>query len=313
MPEAARVGDCHGCLALGPLPHVGGPVQPPCSPNVTTNARHQARTGDRCTCLLAGAPDFIVTGSATVTINGLPAAREGDRAMHARGLILTGSPNVLIGGPTVGGTIGNPKAGLKACRAARSGRNPPAGALDPAGNQIQPNTPGQSYNNCGVESARQIINRTHPDNPISQEDLLNQSMNNGTANGTPNNLFASGGTGPEGRVQILEDNNVPAHLESNSLQNLAQSVGEGKGVIAAVMAGTLWPVSSPNSNAPPPGTGGHAILVTGIEYDKNGNIKNVIINDTGTGQCMVSVPAATFEQALKDRGGDHVVTDNPIW
>lgn len=312
MPKAARVGDKHICPAPTPLPHVGLTVIPVCSQNVETNSRQQARSGDRLQCIPM--INFIVTGSGTVQINGRLAARENDRTMHPPpGVIMAGSPNVLIGGPTTGATLGNRERGIEACKAARAGRNPPSGATSPNGNQLQPHTAGQSYNNCGVESARQIINQVNPDSPVSQEGLLQEAFQHHDATEVANNLYQSGGTTPQGRVNILERNNVPSHTETGSMDNLAQSVAEGRGVIAAVMAGTMWPVSAPQAKGPPPGEGPHAILVTGVEFDEQGNIKNVIINDTGTGQCGVSVPAATFEQALSERGASHVVTDDPIW
>ena len=71
--------------------------------------------------------------------------------------------------------------------------------------------------------------------------------------------------------------------------------------------GSLWPPSYGFK----PGTGPHVVLVTGVEYDENGNMKNVIINDTGTGECGKSYPAAKFKGALM--GDNHVVTKRPIW
>src|SRR5512132_3409575 len=73
--------------------------------SVETNGRGQARSGDaaRCGC---GPSDFLVTGSGSVTVNSQPAARMTDKTTH-RGLVALGSGNVLIGGPTVGATLGN--------------------------------------------------------------------------------------------------------------------------------------------------------------------------------------------------------------
>src|SRR6266436_5162077 len=149
MPEfpAARVTDLHTCpMSTGPVPHTGGPILPPCSINVQTNDLFQARATDKAFC--AGPPDFIVTGSSSVFVNDLMAARSTDKTMHG-GLITLGSVNVLIGGPVAGATLGNPVAGQAACVAAAAGRNPPAALGLPA------NSPGQNYNNCGVESSRQ--------------------------------------------------------------------------------------------------------------------------------------------------------------
>ena len=63
-------------------------------------------------------------------------------------------PTVLIG---LSGTTGNPHAGTQACQNMAAGRNPPPGSTDSGGNPLAANTAGQSYNNCGVETARQVI------------------------------------------------------------------------------------------------------------------------------------------------------------
>jgi uncharacterized Zn-binding protein involved in type VI secretion len=96
MPPAARVTDMHTCpMATGPVPHVGGPILPPCSPTVLIAFMPAARVTDMATCV--GPPDIIVKGSATVMINFLPAARLGDQTAHG-GVIVMGAPTVMIGG-----------------------------------------------------------------------------------------------------------------------------------------------------------------------------------------------------------------------
>jgi uncharacterized Zn-binding protein involved in type VI secretion len=95
MTLAARVGDLHTCpMVTGVVPHVGGPVLTG-SPTVLIGGMPAARVGDSCTC--AGPPDTIAKGSATVTINGMPAARMGDSTAHG-GSIVLGCPTVAIGG-----------------------------------------------------------------------------------------------------------------------------------------------------------------------------------------------------------------------
>ncbi len=96
MPPAARVSDMHTCpMVTGVVPHVGGPVLPPCCPTVMTGGPFQARVSDMATC--AGPPDVIAMGAATVLIQGLPAARQTDMTAHG-GLVTLGLPTVLIGG-----------------------------------------------------------------------------------------------------------------------------------------------------------------------------------------------------------------------
>ena len=67
---AARVTDMHTCPmqtpGVPPIPHVGGPILPPCSPTVLIGALPAARIGDQALCV--GPPDVIVAGCPTVLI-----------------------------------------------------------------------------------------------------------------------------------------------------------------------------------------------------------------------------------------------------
>ena len=93
---AARMTDLHSCpMVTGLVPHIGGPIMPPCAPTVVIGGLPAARITDLAFC--AGGPDAILKGSMTVYICGLPAARLGDQTVHG-GIILSGCPNVLIGG-----------------------------------------------------------------------------------------------------------------------------------------------------------------------------------------------------------------------
>src|SRR5712692_9512996 len=95
MPPAARVTDMHVCpMVTGVVPHVGGPILPPCSPNVLIGFLPAARVTDMLTCV--GPPDVILMGSPTVLINMLFAARIMDPTVHG-GMIVMGCPTVIIG------------------------------------------------------------------------------------------------------------------------------------------------------------------------------------------------------------------------
>jgi uncharacterized Zn-binding protein involved in type VI secretion len=96
MPPAARLGDPHVCpMVTGIVPHVGGPILPPCCPTVLIGGMPAARVGDMAVC--AGGPDVIgPVGSVTVLIGGQPAARMGDMTVHG-GVIVMGFPTVMIG------------------------------------------------------------------------------------------------------------------------------------------------------------------------------------------------------------------------
>jgi len=96
MPPAARVTDMHVCpMVTGVVPHVGGPILPPCATTVLIGFLPAARITDLATCV--GPPDMIIMGSTTVLIEYLPAARIGDSTMHG-GVIVLGCFTVIIGG-----------------------------------------------------------------------------------------------------------------------------------------------------------------------------------------------------------------------
>jgi uncharacterized Zn-binding protein involved in type VI secretion len=96
MPPAARVTDMHTCpMVTGVVPHVGGPILPPCEPTVLVGFLPAARVSDMLVCV--GPPDIIAMGSTSVLIGGMPAARMGDPTAHG-GVIVLGEPTVMIGG-----------------------------------------------------------------------------------------------------------------------------------------------------------------------------------------------------------------------
>ncbi len=98
MPPAARVSDIHTCPQVTVLvPHVGGPILPPCSLNVMTGSLNAARVSDLAMCV--GPPDVIVKGAFSVLINGLPAARLTDLTLHGGVITAPGWPTVEIGDP----------------------------------------------------------------------------------------------------------------------------------------------------------------------------------------------------------------------
>jgi uncharacterized Zn-binding protein involved in type VI secretion len=81
-------------MVTGVVPHVGGPILPPCAPTVLIEFLPAARMTDMLTCV--GPPDMIMMGSPTVLIEFLMAARMGDPTVHG-GVIVLGAPTVMIG------------------------------------------------------------------------------------------------------------------------------------------------------------------------------------------------------------------------
>lgn len=288
---AARISDMHVCPKMnpGPSPHVGGPIVLG-SGNVLIGNMPAARVGDMAICI--GPPDKVSTGSSGVQINGKAAARMGDSTAHG-GKIVVGCPTVLIGGGggggsgTVGSTLGNPAVALTSFNSI-------------AATRVSGSTQ-QSYGNCGVESARQLIDASSV--ARNEFDVLQDAINSGNAvyDIDPTQV---GGTSPQGRQNILTNNGVNSHLEEQNVENIQQAVIEGKGVITSHDAGVLW--------GDPAVNGGHAIVVTGVKYDATGNVSGYIVNDTGTGEGMKEIAAAQFESSLRPNREINV-TDSPIW
>ena len=114
MPPAARLSDMHTCpMVTGLVPHVGGPILPPCSPTVFIGFLPAARVGDMATCV--GPPDVIAMGSPTVMIGGMMAARIGDATVHG-GVIVLGCPTVMIGEQGMGGGGGAQASTMSAAK-----------------------------------------------------------------------------------------------------------------------------------------------------------------------------------------------------
>jgi uncharacterized Zn-binding protein involved in type VI secretion len=92
---AARIGDMHTCpMVTGIVPHVGGPILPPCAVTVLIGGIPAARMTDLATCV--GPPDVIILTSFTVMTMGMLQARMGDMTVHG-GVIVLGDFTVLVG------------------------------------------------------------------------------------------------------------------------------------------------------------------------------------------------------------------------
>lgn len=277
---AGRRSDAVGC------PHGASVVQGPCAEDVLVNGLALARQGDPLQCP-GGPPDSLMSGAAYVLVNGRMATRREDKGLHAAGGIQVGSPDVFIGGPTVT-ILGNQVDSLAACEAAAAGR--------------ETRSKRQTYNNCGVECVRQIINRTRTP-PVGEETLLDDAMNQELAE-RELTRYDSGGTSPWGRDTLLERYGVEAERAWASPEAIQEAIAAGKGVITSHDSDKLYP----NGGS----TGGHALLVTGVKYDEQGRVAAYRVNDSGTGKCGALIPAEQFERSLR-WGRPMNVTKQRIW
>lgn len=275
-------------------PPPGMPIVGVCAANVLIGGQPAARVSDFSVCAsLIAVPNPIVKGAVPVLIAGLPAARLSDLATHP-GSMIAGPccPTVLIG---LAGKTQHHQAGTAMCQAAAGGR--------------ASGKTGQSYGNCGLESSRQIINRMGGN--VTEQQLIDQSVQDGFASKEsplpPGQYNGNdGGTSPTKRKALLAHYGIDSTIEPSTPENMERAVQEGKGVIVSVDAAALWPTTHGISANP---GDLHAIVVTGVEYDDAGNIKNYIVNDTGPGggpNCGVAVPAATMEAAIAAHGNSRL-------
>jgi len=275
--------------------HGLGVIDKSAAGSVETNGRGQVRAGDtaRCAC---GPIDFLVTGSGSVTVNSQPAARMSDKTMH-RGLVVLGSGDVVIGGPTVGATLGNAAASTKDCCALAATRHTKGSVR-------------QGYGNCGVECWRSTVNRVRASRgepPLTEDEMLGRAIDLKAAAGPLDdkaNQKTVGATIAPDRVRILADRGVDASVEDP--EHMDQYIAEGRGVSVSVYPYWYWP----EWTRAQPGWS-HEVLITGVEYDENGQVKAYIINDTGLGQCGLRVAASDFARAQQPRAGI-TVTKAPL-
>jgi uncharacterized Zn-binding protein involved in type VI secretion len=235
-----------------------------------------SRLTDLHTCPVHGGGPLVGPGASNVTINFLAAIRAADSAtcLGPPDFVVTGSENVFIGGPTKGATLGDP------VRA--------AGFF-----------PGQQANKdtCALMTTQGIA---HQATGVQNTEAQMQSI--GIASGA---YQICNGTVNESAV--MAQAGIPATtVGSPTIEDLAQALGEGRAVIVGLDARHIWNQANPQPL-------GHAIRVTGVEFDATGKPIAVIINDTGSGIAAQRVPSADFSKALTDFGGGRMTTsNNPI-
>ena len=120
---------------------------------------------------------------------------------------------------------------------------------------------------------------------------------------------ASGGyewcSGTTDEAAVLTEAGIPAsETDSPSLNDIAKAVEDGKGVIVSYDTRPVWGGRYLQRTTP----AGHAVRVTGVERDIDGNITALYINDTGDGVAPKRVEAATFQQALNGFGGGRMAS-----
>lgn len=178
-------------------------------------------------------------------------------------------------------------------------------------NHQQGNNDLRYQQTCGLVSCEDILRQAGVQ--VTENDVVHHAAERRECHvdGAPE---WCGGTSEATQAQILTDYGVPSHPETgHSLEDLANALEHGHGVIAEVNCGVLW--NNPNPVALGWGQANHAIVVTGVARDpQTSEIQGFFINDSGTGQSDRFVDAETMKTAwLVPWGtgsGTSVVTDS---
>jgi hypothetical protein len=168
--------------------------------------------------------------------------------------------------------------------------------------------PGQqSYGNCGIQSAKQIIEQK-TGKKITEKDALKDALDSGDADApsrprtwwmTQHEIDSeTGGTTYDSIKNILDRHGVPAEVKPATKENLADAIRDRKGVIATVDAGILWEKSNAISSkeAVQYVGGAHAVTVYDGEFDAKGELTDVYISDTGSNY-QTKMPIQDFMDA----------------
>jgi uncharacterized Zn-binding protein involved in type VI secretion len=325
---AARIGDTHVCPMVTVLvPHVGGPLVLG-SFTVIVGGMPQSRVTDMLICV--GPPDTVINGSTNVMVGMAGAAGAlGVLKGLAMGGLATlkrwaggGYPRAVrqpdgsiiteyTKGIHLAGSSQDQARNIAQLKAVSVGPDGDA-FLNSIGSAKHPVTvnvigdvasrrnlhPGQqSYQNCAVQSAQQIVHEATGNN-YTEAQMENLAVNPSNSGYTRN-----GGTPPGGEAVILQNSGVPAHMEPGTTANVDQALASGRGVISGHDAGALW-------NNPAYAGGGHDVNTIAAIQDDQGNSLGYVINDTGANQQGRTVPAANYASSMD--GGPIAVTDNPI-
>ncbi len=301
--NAVRIGDLISCPMQTPVPpggtvpHCPGPglplIPPPQPTAVLIENQPAATITDKSMCVSPAGPlpNPIISGALMVLIGNKPAARKSDFLAHPGSKAVNHAMTVQIGGPA---TAGNVPLGIDDCHKLAQGRT--SGQT------------GQSYGNCGIESCRSIINRANNSN-VSEDAMLSKAVNNGLAS-------KNGGTSPSKRHDLLESYGVDAVLSPAQVSTLPELLAEGRGIVASIWAARTWPATNVVASGAVPGDEAlpHAVRVTGVTLDADGNPDTVYVLDTSgiDNGCAYPIPAAVFSWAIRP-GRDFNVTENPIW
>ena len=167
--------------------------------------------------------------------------------------------------------------------------------------------PGQqSYGNCGVQSARQLVEQAKGKVNKTEKQFLDDAVTSCSVSTSPDPT-QSGGSNSAKRRCIMQQYGVSSSIADANIANVDAALRDGKGVIITADAKTLWATQG----IPGP-SGMHAVVITNGIYDSTGKLTGVDINDTGVGT-RYALSTQELDTAMKSGTGLMNVTDDRIW
>jgi hypothetical protein len=172
-------------------------------------------------------------------------------------------------------------------------------------NHCQGDNPEQDVGDCGVVSCADVLNQFGVQ--VTEADVVTHATRCRELHVVAGHPEESGWTLPADQVAILADYGIAAHWAGEqSVEQLADAVQGGRGVIAAVNAGVLWS----NPSVLGHGQANHVVTITGVARDPyDGALQGFYINDSGTGQSAQFISAHLMTTAFVRTGGFCVITD----
>lgn len=159
---------------------------------------------------------------------------------------------------------------------------------------------------CVPASVAQIVAEYTGEDIQSEEAFVEMSQENGYfVDGEINN-----GMSIYAAAELLEQNGIPATVETGNMDDLSRALDEGRGVMLYVDSGEYWdPEQEATDEATGRDQGGdHCVVISEIDHEKG----VVYLSDPGhpDGDRM-EVPLDEFEQAWGEANNTMIVCDEP--
>lgn len=122
----------------------------------------------------------------------------------------------------------------------------------------------QKYSNCGLCAVQNIAYMSGV--KTDQDTLIRAAYQNGWCD-------KGGGTSYSDRKAVLKALGIESYTAEPTIDNIVSAVMSGRGVIASVDAYALYNINTTE-------VGYHAIAITSVTLDKNGNATEIIICDS---------------------------------